>query len=159
LVEALLRALEASPPGAWMRGAGVWTYAIANLTHILGIATLFGAVLALDLRLMGLWRGVPLRHVETVAVPLSVAGFAIAATSGAAMLAVNATEYAGNPFLAVKFGAIALAVLNVLLATRLRCWHRRHLADSEPRPLRIIGALSLACWLIAISSGRMLGYW
>lgn len=155
----MLRALEASPPGVWMRGAGVWSYAIANLGHILGIATLFGSVLALDLRLLGLWRGVPLRQVEAIALPLSVSGFALAAISGAAMLSANATEYAGNPFLVIKFSAIGLALLNALLALRLPAWQRRHHADVGTAPLRIIGAVSLACWLVAISSGRMLGYW
>jgi hypothetical protein len=158
-LEAVLRALEASPPGVWMRGAGVWSYAIANLGHILGIATLFGSVLALDLRLMGLWRGVPLRQVETIAVPLSISGFALAAISGTAMLSANATEYAGNPFLLIKFSAIGLALLHVLLATRLPAWRHRYHGDGGNRPLRIIGAVSLACWLVAISSGRMLGYW
>lgn len=158
-MESVLHALEASPPGAWMRGAGVWSYAIANLGHILGIATLFGSVLVLDLRLMGLWRPVPLRQVEAIAVPLSIAGFALALASGVAMISANATEYTGNPFLAIKFTAIGLALLNALLALRLPAWQQRHQADVGTAPLRIIGAVSLACWLVAISSGRMLGYW
>lgn len=158
-MEALLGALEASPPGAWMRAAGVWSYALTNLGHILGVATLFGSVLMLDLRLMGLWREVPLRQVETLTVPLSLSGFALAAATGALMLSVNATEYAGNPFLAIKFGAIALALLNALLATRLPAWRRRHEPQAAVRPLRILGAVSLACWLAAAASGRMLGYW
>ncbi len=31
-----------------------------NLVHILGISSLFGSVLVLDLRLLGVWRHVPL---------------------------------------------------------------------------------------------------
>ena len=49
----LLTWLEASGLGHAMRGAGVWTYGITNLIHILGVATLFGSVLMLDLRLLG----------------------------------------------------------------------------------------------------------
>lgn len=146
-MEALLAAVEASPPGQWMRGAGVWSYAIANVAHILGIATLFGSVLALDLRMLGAWPSLPLRQVEAIAVPLSIAGFVLAAATGVLMLTVNATEYLDNPFLLIKFSAIGLALLNALLGRRLRV------------PLRVIGAISLVCWLTAISAGRMLGYW
>ena len=43
--------LEGSPLGHAMRSSGVWTYGIVNLIHIAGVATLFGCVVVLDLRL------------------------------------------------------------------------------------------------------------
>ncbi|MBI4887432.1 MAG: DUF2214 domain-containing protein, partial [Acidobacteria bacterium] len=46
--------MQASTLGVSMRESGVWTYAVVNLTHILGVATLFGSILILDLRLLGL---------------------------------------------------------------------------------------------------------
>ena len=52
--------LEGSSLGHAMRNAGVWTYGLVNLAHILGISSLFGSVLVLDLRLLGAWRRVPL---------------------------------------------------------------------------------------------------
>ena len=47
--------LEGSALGHAMRDNGVWFYGIINLTHILGVATLFGSVAILDLRLLGFW--------------------------------------------------------------------------------------------------------
>jgi hypothetical protein len=38
-----------------MRESGPWTYAFVNLTHILAVSALFGSVLVLDLRLLGVW--------------------------------------------------------------------------------------------------------
>ena len=55
---ALLAWLESSALGHAMRESGVWTYGLVNLTHILGVSSLFGSVLVLDLRLLELWRGV-----------------------------------------------------------------------------------------------------
>ena len=52
--------LQASALGHFMRESGPWTYAIVNLAHILGIASLFGAIVILDLRLIGVWRRIPL---------------------------------------------------------------------------------------------------
>ena len=53
----LLTWLEGSGLGYAMRSAGVWSYGVANLIHILGVATLFGSVLVLDLRLLGVMVG------------------------------------------------------------------------------------------------------
>ena len=51
--------LEGSALGHAMRDNGVWFYGIINLTHILGVATLFGSVVILDLRLLGVWPDAP----------------------------------------------------------------------------------------------------
>ena len=90
------------------------TYAIVNLAHILGVASLFGSVLVLDLRLVGLGRRIPLAALADATVPVAVTGFLIAAATGVGLLVTKATEYVGNPFLAIKFPAILLALINVL---------------------------------------------
>jgi hypothetical protein len=145
-----------------MRTAGVWSYGVVNLAHILGIATLFGSVLALDLRLLGAWRRVPLAAIEKPTLTLAGIGFAIAVASGLALITTNATEYIGNPFLPIKFAAIALGVLNVVAAQFLPAWRRRgtETHDAGQRlALRVVGGTSLACWVTAVAAGRMLGYW
>jgi hypothetical protein len=155
--------LEASALGHAVRGSGVWAYGVLNLTHILGVATLFGSVLLLDLRLLGLWRGVSLPALARPTVPLAAAGFAVAVLSGTCMISTNATDYAGNPFIYIKFPAIGLGLLNVLVLTRLSAWRAMRNADELPlrarRQLAAAGAVSLMCWLTAISAGRMIGYW
>src|SRR5690348_15381717 len=98
--------VEASALGQAMRSSGPWAYAVVNLLHILGIATLFGSVLLLDLRLIGLWRRVPLAGLAAVAVPVAACGLAIALTTGVGLFATRATEYYGNPFLSIKFPAL-----------------------------------------------------
>jgi len=44
--------LEASALGNWARQSS-WGYALANVLHLLGLATLFGSVLGFDLRMLG----------------------------------------------------------------------------------------------------------
>lgn len=154
--------LEASAAGEAMRSSGVWTYGVVNLAHILGVASLFGALLVLDLRLLGLWRTIALASLERPVVPVASAGFALAALSGTFMIATNATDYAGNPFLLIKFPAIALGMLNFAVLSFLPAWRVRHvreLAPAERRQLAAVGGLSLACWLTAIAAARMIGYW
>ena len=154
--------IEFSALGVFMRQTGPWTYGIVNLVHILGVATLFGAILILDLHLIGLWRRAPLAGVSRTVVPIGKAGFAVAAVSGVCLLSSNATEYTNNPFFLIKFPAIALGLFNVWLIGRTAGWRargERDLTGRERRQLGGLGAISLASWLTAISAGRMIGYW
>ena len=145
-----------------MRQTGPWTYGLVNLGHVLGIATFFGSILILDLRLFGLWRRVPLVALSRATVPVAKAGFAIAATTGICLLSSNATEYVGNPFFLTKFPAIAAGLVNVWVLGRLPGWRargEREISDGERRQLAIVGGVSLACWITAIGCGRLIGYW
>jgi hypothetical protein len=157
-----LRWLEASPLGHAMRETGVWTYGIVNLGHILGIATLFGAILLLDLRMLGAWRTLPLASLSRASVTAAATGFTLAVLTGIPMLATKAGDYIGNPFLLIKFPAIALALANVIVLHRSAAWqaHRtRALSLPEEHRLAVHAALSLGLWLTVITAGRMIGYW
>ncbi|MEO8256138.1 MAG: hypothetical protein ABI868_02220 [Acidobacteriota bacterium] len=154
--------LQASPLGTLMRDAGPWTYAFVNLAHIFGIAALFGAILILDLRLIGAWRRTPLAAIAAVASPVAACGLALAATTGAGLLATRATEYVGNPFLYVKLPVIAVGVANAILLRRSGAWRAlgsRDLSLGERRQLAWMGGTSLVCWLTAIAAGRLIAYW
>jgi hypothetical protein len=154
--------IEASTLGHLMRESGPWTYAIVNLAHILGIASLFGAVVILDLRLLGLWRHTSLAAVTDAAAPVALLGFALAVITGASLLTANATEYVDNPFLYIKFPAIALGFVNATVLRRTAAWRARgtrELSHGESRQLRWMAGTSLVCWLTAVSAGRMIGYW
>jgi hypothetical protein len=161
-VDAFLTWMEASALGRAIREAGPWAYAVINLLHILGVASLFGAIAALDLRLLGLWRRIPIAPLATAVVPVAGVGITVALATGVCMLATNATEYIGNPFLLVKFPAIAVGLVNVMVWTRSPAWRahaRRDLTPGEHRQLAIMGGISLASWLTAITAGRMIAYW
>jgi uncharacterized membrane protein len=154
--------LQSSALGHAMRESGVWTYGLVNLVHILGVASLFGAILVLDLRLLGLWRKVPLPAISEPVVPVATMGFVIAVISGICMLATKATEYTGNPFLYIKFPAIFLGLLNVLLLSSSSAWREhkvRELSQREQSRLAVFGGISLVCWITAITAGRMIAYW
>lgn len=158
----LLTWFESTALAEAMRGAGIWTYAVLNLGHILGLSTLFGSVLILDLRLIGLWRNTSLTSIAGPTVPLAGIGFVVAATSGILMISFNATEYYGNPFLYIKLPAIALGLANVLVIQFLPVWRakaQRVLTGGEQRQLAAVGTFSLMCWVIAVVCGRMIGYW
>jgi hypothetical protein len=154
--------LEQSAFGEFMRTSSLWTYPAVNLLHVFGIAALFGAAMIIDLRLMGVWRRVPLRSVTDVAVPVAATGFVVAVTTGAGLLVTQATEYLGNPFLLIKFAAIAVGLANAAAVRASPAWQmrsKRDLSPSEHRRLAIVGGISLVSWVAAIAAGRLIAYW
>lgn len=154
--------LQGSALGQAMRESGVWTYGVVNLAHILGVASLFGALLILDLRLMGVWRKISLAAISEPVVPIATIAFFVAAASGVCLLATKATEYVGNPFFYIKFLAIGFGLVNVAVLNALPAWRQRkirELSAHEQSRLAVIGGVSLFCWLTAITAGRMIGYW
>lgn len=153
---------EASSLGQAMRESGPWTYAIVNVLHVLGVAALFGSVLVIDLRLLGVGRRVPIATVSAATTPITAAGLLIALITGPALFATRATVYIGNPFLLIKFPAIALGLLNLAALRVLPAWRAsgtRALSRFEHRQLAAAGAVSLLCWLTAVAAGRLIGYW
>lgn len=145
-----------------MRESGPWTYAIVNVWHVLGVSALFGSVLIVDLRLLGLWRHVPIAPLASAATRVTAWGLVVAIVTGSALLATKATAYNQNPFLYIKFPAIALGLVNVLVLNLTPAWRvkgTRELSRREHQQLAVIGGVSLVCWLTAVSAGRMIGYW
>ena len=85
-----LTALQELPFVAELRNSR-WTYAAVNASHIVGIALLFGAIVPLDLRLMGCWRSVPIRTLARILVPVAACGLVLAIAAGLLLFSIRAT--------------------------------------------------------------------
>src|SRR5262245_8730280 len=124
-----------------MRESGPWTYAIVNVAHILGVSVLLGSVLVLDLRLLGAWsRRVRIAELSGAVTSVAMPAFLLAIVTGAALLATKATAYVDNPFLLIKFPAIALGVLNAGILNMTPAWKEvglRALRPGERRQLAV----------------------
>ena|SRR5689334_7105629 len=159
----LLTWIEQTGLGHMMRESGPWTYAIVNVAHILAVSTLFGSVLVLDLRLLGAWsRRIRIADLSTAVTPIAITAFALAIVTGAALLATKATAYVDNPFLLIKFPAIAVGMLNAGILNFTPAWREvgvRALRPGERRQFAIMGGVSLISWVTAVTAGRMIGYW
>jgi hypothetical protein len=130
--------------------ASRWAYPLVNVGHVLGLAALFGAILVLDLRLIGVWRGVDAAAIERPAVTVAAAGLAVAAVTGGLLFSVRASEYAALGVFWVKIGFVAAGTLNAVVMR----------ATGLGRKVPAIAAgLSLIAWTGAIVAGRLIGYW
>ena len=148
-----LEAIEESAPVGALRES-VLAYPLVNAVHIIGVALLFGAIVALDLRLLG-WRrdAVAVDGIARLLVPVAVAGLALAIPAGLLLFATDARAYAASPLFQAKMLLVALAIANALWL-RTTDWRG---ASGGPRAA-LAGAVSLLLWLGAIVLGRLVGY-
>jgi hypothetical protein len=132
----------------------VLAYPLVNALHIVGIALLFGAIVALDLRLIG-WRrqAGPSDALARLLLPVAIGGLLLAIPAGLLLFATDARAYAASPLFQVKMLLVALALGNALW---LRARERRGLPlERRAAPA---AAASILLWLGAIVLGRLVGY-
>lgn len=153
-MEAFLAGLEGTGLAQALK-VSRWGYATVNAVHILGIALLIGAVVPMNLRLVGLWRSVPRPIIARLLAPMAAAGLAIAVTAGLLLFSVRAREYAGIEFFQVKLLLIAFGTISALFAYKPFGRDDDMLRD---RRLRAHAVVSLLCWLGALVCGRFIAF-
>ncbi|WP_111495641.1 hypothetical protein [Marinobacter bohaiensis] len=160
MMESLLTALEQLPAVAALRQS-TWMYPLVNTGHILGVALLVGAIVPLDIRLLGGWRRFPLMPFLHVLRRVAAAGLALAVVCGLLLFAARASEYAAAYLFQLKLGLIGLGGANVAVVQRLLARHAvadLPLEATLPVGIRLGAVLSLLAWLGALLCGRLLGY-
>ena len=151
-MDAVLEALGGSALAQWLRFSR-WGYAAVNTAHVLGIALLVGAILPLNLRLIGVWRSVPLEPLTRVLLPVAATGLVLAMGTGALLFITRATEYAALDLFFVKLALIATGAIHAVSLHR-----GPGFLNASPARLRITGATSLSLWLAVLICGRMLAF-
>lgn len=134
---------------------GHWGYAVVNTTHVLGIALLVGAIVPLDLRLLGFWRPVARAQLARVLVPAAACGLLIAVSAGLLLFSVKAREYAAHELMLFKLALIATGASAAIVL------HARHgflMETASERRLAVHGALSMTCWIGALVCGRLIAF-
>ncbi len=153
-----LLAAIAQTPLARALTASSTLYLLVNAAHILAIGMLFGAILALDLRLLGFARSVPLVPIAPYLSRLAGAGVLLAMITGLCLFSVRPVEYARNPAFLAKLALVLLGLANVALAHLGGGW-KAVLAGEQPGIATRAGAtLSILLWIGAVIAGRWIGF-
>ena len=152
-LDGVLEAIEAARPIVALRDSYL-AYPLINAVHINGIGLLFGAIVALDLRLLGLRRAAgPAEGFAGLLVPVAIGGLLLAIPAGLLLFATDARAYAASPLFQAKILIIGLAIGNALL---LRASARRGTASRHGTAFA--AGASILLWLGAIILGRLVGY-
>ncbi|PDT85448.1 DUF6644 family protein [Sinorhizobium sp. BJ1] len=133
-------------------------YIFVNASHILSIGIIVGAILPLDLRLVGLIRTVPVEVVGPFLSRAAAAGVALAVATGFCLFSVNPVEYAGNAAFLTKMTLLVLGVANAALLHLAPQWRTAVKGGPISLRVRLSAWLSLMIWTGAVIAGRWIGF-
>lgn len=154
---ALAEWLGAWPGARLLQGSGT-AYLFVNAAHILGIGLLLGAILPLDLRLLGFFRAAPLAVLAPFLSRTAAVGLGLALVTGFWLFTVRPAEYLGNAAFLWKLGFLMLALGNIALQHRSAAFRFAVQDGAVPPRARIHALASLCLWLAALLAGRWIGF-
>jgi len=150
---------------AWIEGSwlGVtlrdfpWAFPAAEILHFTGLCLMLGALIVIDLRLLGFARGLPGRTIRDL-MPLVWIGFSINAFTGFLFFVAAPFFYYPNGPLRIKLVLILFAGANALWFERSLRGEADHLAaeDEASSQLKLSAGVSLVLWTSIVFFGRMI---
>lgn len=161
MLDNLWSSIEASTLGTTI-ASSEWLFPTIETAHVIAIVTVIGAILVMDLRLLGVTsRNRTVSAVEKDTVPLSLLAFVLAVITGVLLFISKATTYMANPYFLWKMGLLVLAGINMLVFHRIISKGRERWGAagmSTPTAAKVAGLLSLAFWIIIPFCGRVIGF-
>jgi hypothetical protein len=137
-----------------------WLWAACETLHFAGLCLLVGVITLLDLRMLGVAKGLPIGEFHKL-VPWGIAGFVINAITGSLFFIGAAHQYSHNIAFLFKMLFIAVGGINVLYFYGGGVFRRIEALGPEadaPRSAKVVSWTSIIVWLGAIYWGRMLPF-
>lgn len=129
-----------------------WAYPALETAHVFGVALLVGNLFAIELRVWGHARELPIAALARLSLVLALIGFGCAAISGLLMFASQPADLIANRAFVLKMGLVACAGLNAAV------FHARHGLQRLDGWTRAQTALSLGLWITVMICGRWIAY-
>jgi hypothetical protein len=156
----LIASLEGSRFATGIRNS-LYLFPLIESVHVIGLTMVFGTIVIIDLRLLGL--ASTRRRFSALAVDVlkwTWLAFGVTVTTGLLMFVTNAGAYFPNVYFRAKMALLALSGLNTLafqLTARrsIGSWDRNNAA---PAAGKAVAAVSLVLWISVIVLGRWVGF-
>ena len=153
-------ALEGSVLGQYI-AASAWAFPTFETVHVLFLGTVFGSIVLIDLRLIGLlFKNRRVTELSAEILPITWAAFLGAIISGGLLVSSQATTYFANTSFRLKMLMLALAAVNMLIF-HLVTWRTIERWDERgvpPLAARAAGLLSICIWVGVVVFGRWIGF-
>jgi hypothetical protein len=157
--QSILDVIQGSALAEWMRTSGAAP--VIEATHVMAAVLLFGTVLVVDVRLLGLADSSrAFTRISRETLPLTWFAFGVSAITGVLIFASSAHTYFWNTAFQMKTLALFGAGLNMTLfqlvtARSLAAWDR---GMPAPRAARLAGLISVLLWAAVVLLGRWIGF-
>ena len=160
-IDPFLAWVESTALSQWIIGSpSMFAFPGILALHAIGMAFAVGISVVLDLRILGVARGIPLVEIRRF-IPVLWLGFWLNAVSGFLLLVGYPTKALTNPVFHLKLLLIGAAMVLLVRIGRTVFDGSAQDAESDPvssRRLRRLAIISLVCWTCAITAGRLLAY-
>jgi len=150
--------IEHTGHGTMIRDS-IWQFAAIEAVHLLALAVIGGAVLIVDLRLLG-WtlRRQPVKQIARDAEPFLLGSLFMMLLSGYLLMAsLAASKYYVNLAFQLKMVFLLLAIVFTFTVRRWLIY--RDDADINPNVARIIAIVSVLLWSGVGIMGRGIGFY
>jgi len=157
-VAPFLNELEHTNLSTWLRESpSVFGFYFVLVFHTLGLSLVVGPNVVIDLRLLGLFREIPLAPLKRWFNVMWV-GFCINAISGIFLVLAYPVKALTNPVFFLKLTFIAVAVW-IMQRIKKQVFDDSSLAAGViASNARMLAMSSIALWAAAITAGRLLAY-
>jgi hypothetical protein len=156
---AIFVAIESSALGAAIRQSS-WAYMAANVTHILSLMAFAGAIVVMDLRMIGVFAATSPGFILRQARKAAIFAFAGLVLSGLTLFTAEASHVVLNRVFQIKLGLIALGLANIVAFEVWVTPKVQLLGPLKPLPdaARPIAIASLVIWFCVAACGRLIAY-
>ena len=135
----------------------LWLFPVIEAVHLLGLSVLGGAILMVDLRMLGY--GLTKRTVKDLARearPFLLGALIVMVATGVPLFLSEPTKCYYSQAFWVKMYTLAIALIfTFTIRTRVT---RREPVRNTARLQMLVGALSIALWVTVAASGRWIGF-
>ena len=147
---------EATRLGVTIRNSQ-YAFPIIEYFHLAALAVIGGAVLVVDMRLLGLGlRETPVERVARDAEPWMIGSLLVMLATGISLYTSEATKCYASPAFWIKMIALALAMLFTFTIRRRVAIADARLASA--RTCRAVGLVSVTLWFAVAWGGRWIGF-
>ena len=138
-------------------GASVWQFALIQAIHLVFLAVFAGAVLIVDLRLMGrTLTDRPVSQVARDAQPWLIGGFLGLLLTGVPQMMQNALREYYSIFFWIKMGFMALALIFTFTLRRQVTLAARG-SSAVTFQTKVVGLVSIVLWAMVAIPARLIG--
>ena len=140
----------------WMVN-NAWVWPTGETLHFTGMTLLFGVTFLINLRLLGMLRGVPFSAIHRF-LPLGILGFGVTMISGVLMFNADFHRYVAVPTFFLKMFLVVVAGISVLYVTIFDDTWALGKGDGTALRHKIFAVTNTLLWLGAMYFGRMIPY-
>ncbi len=159
-ITAFLEMLQASSWAVFIHKKA-WAFTTVEVVHVFAVSLVLGTIAIVDLRLLGFASTKrPFAELSKQVLPFTWGAFVLAVIAGSLLFISRATEYFVSPLFWIKMALIAAAGINMVIFEfiTVRDVQKWNLNPTPPPRVRLAGGISIACWVLVVVFGRLIGF-